>query len=334
VTDVGASVLMPVLNEAAHIERSIGAVLAQSFERGLELLVVDGGSQDGTRAIIGRLADADARVRLLLNPARRIPNALNIGLRQARGQYVARMDAHAFYPPDYLARAVERFESGEVDCVSGPQLPHGEGRWSRRVALALGTRVGMGGASFRNAKREIEVDTAFTGVWRRETLERLGGWDERWPINEDAELAARIREAGGRYVCLPAMAARYVPRNSLSQLARQYHRYGMYREKTARHHPLGLRPSHVLSPGLVLTLAAGLPASSPARPLARVGLLAYAGALAAGTAEAAAAGDGDVSDLVWLPLVFATMHLSWGAGFLVGCLRFGPPIRALAGLGR
>ena len=331
---VGASVLVPVLNEAAHIERSIRAVLAQRFERGLEVLVVDGGSDDGTREIIRRFADADARVRLLSNPERRIPNALNIGLRQASGEYVARMDAHAYYPADYVARAVERFEAGGVDCVSGPQLPHGEGRWSRRVALALGTRVGMGGASFRNATREIEVDTAFTGVWLRETLEKLGGWDERWPINEDAELAARIRETGGKYVCLPAMAARYVPRNSLPQLARQYYRYGMYRSKTARHHPLGLRPSHVLSPGLVLTLAAALLAPSPARPAARFGLLAYAGALAAGTVEAAAGRDAEVSDLAWLPLVFATMHLAWGSGFVVGCVRFGPPLRAFAGLSR
>lgn len=330
--DIGASVLMPVLNEAAHIERSIGAALAQRLERGLEVLVVDGGSQDGTREIVRRFAEADARVQLLFNPAQRIPNALNIGLRHAGGEYVARMDAHAYYPPDYIARAVERFEAGGVECVSGPQLPHGEGRWSRRVALALRTRVGMGGASFRNATHELEVDTAFTGVWRRETLERLGGWDERWPINEDAELAARIREAGGRYVCLPAMAARYVPRNSLPQLARQYYRYGMYRSKTARHHPLGLRPSHALSPAVVLTLAAALLAPSPARPVARLGLLAYAGALAAGTVEARAKGDGGGSDLLWLPLVFATMHLSWGTGFLVGSVRFGPPLRAFAGL--
>jgi succinoglycan biosynthesis protein ExoA len=323
---------MPVLDEAEHIEGSIRAVLAQRFERGLEVLVVDGGSADGTHEIIRRLSEADARVRLLSNPARRIPNALNIGLRHATGEYVARMDAHAYYPPDYVARAVERFEAGGVDCVSGPQLPHGEGRWSRRVALALRTRVGMGGASFRNATREIEVDTAFTGVWRRETLLELGGWDERWPINEDAELAARIREAGGRYVCLPAMAARYVPRNSLPQLARQYYRYGMYRLKTARHHPLGLRPSHVLSPGVVLTLGAALLGPAPARPVGRLGLVAYAGALAAGTVEAAAVRDADPSDLAWLPVVFTTMHLAWGSGFLVGCIRFGPPLRAFAGL--
>jgi succinoglycan biosynthesis protein ExoA len=104
----------------------------------------------------------------------------------------------------------------------------------------------------------------------------------------------------------------------------------MYRSKTARHHPIGLRSSHVLPPGTVLALAAALLAPRPARPVARLGLLAYAGALAAGTVEAAAGRDADASDLATLPLVYATMHLAWGSGFLVGCLRFGPPVRALA----
>lgn len=198
--DVGASVLVPVLNEEAHIERSVAAILAQRFDRPIEVLVIDGGSDDCTPEILERLAGDDERVRILANPARLIPNALNVGLRHAEGEYVARMDAHTYYPPDYIARAVERFEAGGVECVSGPQVAYGEGRWSRRIAIALGTRLGIGGASFRNPTEEIEVDTAFTGVWRRTRLVELGGWDEGWPINEDAELAARIREAGGRYV--------------------------------------------------------------------------------------------------------------------------------------
>jgi len=326
----GARVLVPVLNEEAHIEGTLEAILAQRFAAGLEVLVIDGDSADRTREIVERFAAADRRVRLLANPERLIPNALNIGLRHAGGRYVARMDAHAHYPPDYIARAVERFEAGGVACVSGPQVPHGEGRWARRVALALGTRLGMGGASFRAATREIEVDTAFTGVWRRETLLELGGWDERWPINEDAELAARIREAGGTYVCLPAMAARYFPRNSVPQLARQYYRYGLYREKTARHHPTGLRRSHLLPPAVALATAGAV--AGPARKPARAALLAYAAALAAGTAEAARTGEGEARDLAWLPAVFATMHLAWGTGFLAGCLRFGLPLAAMARL--
>jgi succinoglycan biosynthesis protein ExoA len=329
---VGASVLVPVLNEEAHIERSITAMLTQRFERGVEVLVVDGGSDDRTPEIIERFARKEPRVQILSNPKRLIPNALNIGLRQARGEYIVRMDAHTYYPPDYIARAVERFEAGGVDHVSGPQLPHGEDRWSRRVALALRTRLGIGGASFRNPAHETEVDTGYTGVWRRSTLLEFGGWDERWPINEDAELAARIREAGGRYVCLPAMAARYVPRKSLSALALQYWRYGQYREKTARHHPAGLRRSHVLPPAVTLVVVGAALAPKRPRRLARSALLIYGSALAAGTVEAAVADDADIRDWIWLPIVFIVMHLSWGAGFLLGCVRFGPPVAALARL--
>jgi succinoglycan biosynthesis protein ExoA len=327
-----ASVLIPVLNEDAHIEGTLAAVLGQRFEPGLEALVIDGGSSDRTRELVEGVARVDDRVRLLANPQRLIPNALNIGLRRARGEYVARMDAHAYYPPDYIALAVQRFEAGGVACVSGPQVPHGDSRWSRRIALALRTRLGFGGAAFRAATREIEVDTAFTGVWRRATLLELGGWNEAWPINEDAELAARIREAGGRYVCVPAMAARYVPRDSLPKLARQYYRYGLYREKTARHHPIGLRRSHLLPPAVVVAAAAAVLTPAGGRRAARAALLLYAVALAAGVGEAARSDEADARDLAWLPAVFVTMHGAWGAGFLNGCRRFGPPLAAMARL--
>lgn len=330
--DVGASVIVPVLNEEAHIERSIDAALTQRFERGIEVLVVDGGSEDGTGEVVARLAREDPRIRVLSNPRRLIPNGLNIGLRHARGEYVARMDAHTYYPPDYVALGVARLEAGGVQCVGGPQVPYGEDRWSRRIALALRTRLGMGGASFRNAESETEVDTVYTGVWRRATLLDFGGWDESWPINEDSELAARIREAGGTYVCLPAMAARYVPRRSLRALAVQYWKYGKYREKTARHHPIGLRRSHVLPPAVVLALLGSALARGRARLICRRALLLYGGGLVAGTAEAATIDDASGEDLLWLPAVFAAMHLSWGAGFLVGCVRFGLPVSAFAGL--
>jgi succinoglycan biosynthesis protein ExoA len=329
--DVGASVIVPVLNEEEFIERSVAAILEQRFDREFEVLVIDGGSDDRTPEILDRLARENPRVRVLANPERLIPNALNIGLRHARGEYIARMDAHTYYPPDYIAQGVARFEAGGVDCVSGPQVPQGEDRWSRRVALALGTRLGIGGASFRNPTAEIEVDTAFTGVWRRATLVELGGWDEDWPINEDAELAARIRERGGRYLCIPAMAAHYVPRRSLGALATQYWRYGQYRAKTARHHPIGLRRSHILPPGVVRVAAAAALGPAGVRRRARRGLAAYGLALVAGTGQAAAAAErASLRDLSWLPVVFAVMHVSWGAGFLYGCVRFGPPVAALA----
>ena len=151
----------------------------------------------------------------------------------------------------------------------------GRPRWSRRVALALQTRLGIGGAAFRNAERETEVDAGYTGIWRRDTLLRHGGWDQRWPINEDGELAARVREAGGRIVCVPEMAAQYVPRDSLGALARQYFRYGIYRAKTCGAHPKSMRRSHLLPPALVVAVSvAALGAGWPVR-LARAGIAAY-----------------------------------------------------------
>ncbi len=250
---VDVSVLIPVRNEAAHLRDVVAAMRAQELDGVFELLFVDGRSDDGSRAILEALAAEDERVRVLDNPARRTPHALNLALRAARGRAIARMDAHAHFPPDYLARGLERLEQGGVDQVTGPALAEGEGRWSRRVALALTTRLGTGGADFRHSSdAEFEVDSGFAGLWWRETLERLGGWDEEWVNDQDFELAARIRKSGGTIVCVPAMAAGYIPRDSLRALAEQYHRYGFYRVKTSLRHPESLRRSHVLAPGLVL----------------------------------------------------------------------------------
>jgi glycosyltransferase involved in cell wall biosynthesis len=323
------SVLVPVLNEERHLEQALALMRAQDVPGGLEILVIDGGSSDASGEIAERVAAADPRVRLFDNPARRTPHALNIGLREARGEHVARMDAHTWYPEDYLARGIERLRRGDAVWASGPQLAEGDGSaWSRRVALALDTPLGFGGASFRRPGEEREVDSGFTGVWRRATLLEHGGWDEGWPINQDAELAARIREGGGRIVCVPEMAAKYVPRASLRALARQYWRYGQYRVKTAVHHPASMRRSHVLAPGVVVALAAGV-VPGPWRPPARLGIAAWLAALVGTSAREAARG-APPGDAAALPLVFATMQLPWGAGFLVGCARFGVPLRALA----
>ena len=326
---VDVSVLIPVLNEIEQIEETAGRMRGQDFEGGIEFLFIDGGSSDGTRELIDELARADGRVRRLDNPASHIPAALNIGLRHAAGRYVARMDAHTHYPPDYLQRGVRRLDRGDVAWVSGPALPFGTDRWSRRVELALSTWLGVGSAGFRRpAQEEFESDTGFTGVWYRETLRRHDGWDEASLVNEDAELAARVRQAGERIVCVPEMAARYVPRNSLPALARQYWRYGTYRARTSGLHPQSLRRSNLLPPALALALTAALIAPRPVARVACAALVAYL--VAIGGASFGAAKRAPLGDVARLPLVFFAMHFPWGFGFLAGSLRFGPPYAAVA----
>ena len=328
-TDVVASLLIPVRNEERHLGDIVGALRALRFEQPVEFLFLEGRSDDATRAMLDELAAADPRMRVLDNPRRIVPCALNVGLANARGRYVVQLSAHSRYPPDYLTDGIARMERGDVAQVSGPQLADGGGRWSRRVALALGSWLGIGGATWRRVPEgEIEVTSGWGGIWRRDMLEALGGWDEDFPVNEDAELAARIEASGGRMVCLPEMAARYAPRDSLPGLARQYWRYGHYRVRTTRRHPGSLRRSHLLAPALALSALAAVAGPRRARGAARAGLGVYA--IAVASVSVSAARDEDPRDAAALPAVFAVMHLAWGLGFLAGCLRFGPPLRALA----
>jgi succinoglycan biosynthesis protein ExoA len=316
------SVLVPVRNEATGIRAAAETMLAQRFPGRLEFLFMDGRSEDATRAILEELAREDDRIRVLDNPGRGIPEALNIGLRQARGRFVARMDAHALYPPGYLATGVSRLERGGAAYVTGPQVPHGVDPGSRRISLALASPLGAGGAGFRRElAEETETDAGFTGLWRRETLERLGGWREDWLVNEDGELAARLRKDGGRIVCVPEMAALYVPRRTLRALARQYWRYGQYRAKTCRLHPESMRRSHLLPPAVTLVVAAAMLAPRRFGAPFRLGAGVYGAAVVAESLRIAARPPAEPGAAT-LPAVFAAMHLSWGAGFLVGCARF------------
>jgi succinoglycan biosynthesis protein ExoA len=343
------SVLVPVRNEEVHIRDAVATMLAQDYAGGIEFLFIEGMSEDRSREILDELAETDARIRVLENPRKGIPYALNIGLRNARGEFVVRMDGHSYYPPHYIATGVERLRAGDVEWVSGPQIPVGVGKWSRRVALALRSRFATAaslkwpsvldqesrgdGEAPSPGQSEHPLNAAsgvFGGVWRRATLEALGGWDEAWAVNEDSELLARFVEAGAPCVLRSDMGASYIPRDSLASLARQYWRYGQYRDKTSRRHPTTLRPLHLLPPTAILGLAVSLLRGGRTRRLAARGLAAYGAALGVETLRAGRRAP--LRDVATLPLVFATMHAAWGCGYLVGGLRFGPPLAAIARL--
>lgn len=335
---VDASVLTPVHNEAQVIRETARTITGQRFEGAVEYLLIEGGSDDGTREILEELAAGDSRIRIIENPRGDLAGALAVGLAAARGEFVAKMDAHTFFEPTYLQEGVDRLRRGDVHWVSGPPAPYGIDSGSRRVALALETWLGVGSSakwlhSFdgEDPGAEHELDTGvFSGVLRRSVLERLGGWDIGWPVNEDSELASRFFAADEKIVCLRGMGARYVPRSTLRGLAVQHARYGYYRIKTARRHPASLRRSHVLPPGLVLALAAATLGGRTGRRLTAPALLAYGAALAATCTSLRDRANPD--DLALMPAVFASMHLGYGAGMLAGVVRFGVPLAALVRL--
>jgi len=320
------SVLVPVRDEGALIATTARTILEQRFSGSIEFLIVDGNSTDGTRVTLEQLASDDTRVRLLENPRGDLASALNIGLHAARGELVAKMDAHTYFPPDYLQLAADRLRRGDVSWVSGPPVPRGVGDWSRRIALALETPLGVGasGKWLREAaddERELRTGV-FSGVWRRSVLERVGGWDPDWPVNEDSELASRFLASGERIVCVRGMAASYVPRESLGALARQYWRYGFYRAKTANRHPDSVGVSQLAPPALLLTQLGWL-AGRRGRRAAKLSLAAYAAAQAGVCVDVFARRR--TRDVAFLPAVFTTMHVSFAGGWLSGCRRFGVP---------
>jgi succinoglycan biosynthesis protein ExoA len=330
---VDVSVLVPVFNEERHIRETVAAMQAQRFDGTIELLFANGRSDDRTREILMELAAGDSRIRVLDNPRRRTASGLNVCLREARGEFVARMDAHTFYVERYLAAGVERLKRGDTEWVSGPAVPRPVGAVSRAVALALASWLGRGGSRKWNydldSAEERDLDSGvFGGVWRRATVLEAGGWDERWPINQDSEMASRFLQRGARLVCVPEMAGYYVPRDTLPALLRQYYRYGFFRARTFRRHPQSMRRSHLVPPSLALALIGAVVGPRPLRRASRVGLACYSlavGATALSTAARAARRDDGALLLAVLP----AMHFGWGFGTLAGALRFGLPFAAL-----
>ncbi len=244
------SVITPVRNEASVLGTAARTILEQRFDGSIEFLFVEGRSEDETPEILEQLAADDARIRVLDNPKGDLGSALQVGLAAAGGEFIAKMDAHTWFPENYIQHAVDRLRQGDVHWVSGPPIPVGVDRWSRRVAIALGTRLGVGGSrkwARASDQGSVEPDQGAlepereldTGVFfRRLDAGRASrGSVAGIPIGRStdaAELAARFLAAGERVLCLPSMGARYLPRNTLRGLARQYFRYGQYRVKTAR----------------------------------------------------------------------------------------------------
>lgn len=333
-TDEVCSVLVPVLNEERHIEASLAAMRRQRFHGRLEFLVADGGSEDRTRAILARLAHEDDRIRLLDNPRRTTPSGLNVALAHSTGQWACRMDAHTEYPDNYVELGVRRLAQGDTRWVSGPPIATGNGPVSRAVSLALRTPLGRGGSRKWAAEpgpegAEYELDSGvFAGVWERRTLLEYGGWDEQWARNQDSEMAGRFLARGEKLICLPAMASRYVPRDTVAGLFKQYYEYGEFRTWTARRHPHTMRRSHLLPPALVACLACVVAAPAPVRRVARLGATLYLGALLVAGLKAVQVAEMR-RDAALVPAVLATMHVAHGAGAYRAAVRRGPPLAAL-----
>jgi len=314
------TIAMPCLDEAAYIEACVRSVLAQDYPADLlEIVVADGGSRDGTLDILARLAQADARIRVVAN-GRRIQSAgMNEIIRAAKGEVIVRMDVHCEYAPDYVRRCVEVLRESGADNVGGAQRARAQTRFQRALCAALASPLGVGGARYRSAENEGDVDTVFLGAFRRSVFERVGLYDPGAVTNEDAELNQRIVEAGGRVYLSRAIVVHYFPRRGFRALTRQYFAYGRGRARTLLKHGR-LTAWRPLVPFAFVVGLIALGLVPFLRPWAPWVLGAYA-ALTAVEAVRVGRDEGPtVVPIVWP--IFAVMHVSHGAGFAAGLWRY------------
>lgn len=316
------TVIMPVYNEAAFIERSLGAVLGQDYpaER-VEVLVVDGGSTDATVARVAAMAARDPRVRLLANPGRIQARAMNVGLDHAQGDVIVRVDGHTVVAPDYVRRCVECLATTGAQNVGGPQRFAATTPLGRAIAAAYRSPFSVP-SRFTVSQRAEVVDTVYMGAWPRAVFDRVGRFDESLAVNEDYELNYRIRRAGGRIYLSPDIRSRYYGRQTLGALWRQFFRYGAWKCRVLMQHPRSAKPRHLVAPAFVAALVGGGLLGALSRPIRRLWTAVVGLYLAAnGLASVRQAAREDWALLGRLPFVFSTMHLAWGSGFWAAALR-------------
>lgn len=312
------SVVVPAKGAAALLEGCLAEVLPQ-LQQGDEVIVAaaDGATRDAAVAFADRITAAQEHpvvdVIVVDNPVGTTPAGLNAAIAVAKNPVLVRIDAQSRIPQGYRDRVVELLATTGAANVGGRQHARAERGMGRAIAAAMNSRLGHGGAAYRSGDRGGAVDTVYLGAFAADAVHAVGGYDERFRTNQDAELNERLRRAGHVVWLDPTLVVGYLPRTSLRALARQFHGYGRGRAMTARRHRGSLGRRQQAAPAVVLALGVSLVAVPwTAVPLALVaggyGALLLVGTLLEG-------GDA-VRRLPLTVAALAVMHLSWGIGFL------------------
>ena len=308
------SVIGTVLNEERHLRTSVEHVLAQDYDGPFEVVIALGPSRDRTAEIAAELSAADPRVRFVDNPSGRTPDGLNAAVAASTGEVVVRVDGHALLPPAYVSTVVRVLEESGADNVGGMMAAEGVTEFEQAVARAMTSRFGVGGAAFHTGGAAGEAETVYLGAFRRSALDRTGGYDPAFTRAQDWELNYRIRATGGRVWFDPAIRVSYRPRHTLRLLAKQYGNYGRWRRVVARQHRGSINLRYLAPPLTQLAIVLGTALGLVGVPLGWL----LPGGYAAGVLGASVlTGAGlPLRSRLWLPLVYATMHQTWAAGFL------------------
>jgi len=322
------SIIIPCYNEQSTIRLLLDALHEQTFPlTDIEVVIADGMSTDSTREEIAafQIDHPDLVVRIVDNPLRSIPSAVNRAIESSRGEIIVRLDAHSKPYPDYVERCVTLLEENRGDNVGGVWEIHpGADTWvAKSIAVAAAHPLGVGDAMYRHAKHPAEVDTVPFGSFKRKLIERIGYFDETLLTNEDYEFNARIRNAGGRIWLDPSIRSIYFARPSLVELMKQYWRYGFWKWRMLNRYPNTLRWRQALPPTFVFS-AIILSLLSFPFPFVSLILICelfiyifilFLVGLQVGIRNR------EPYHVIGIPLAISVMHISWGSGFLWSILK-------------
>lgn len=319
------SIIVPCRNEKRFIEPFIQSVLAQDLE-GLEveILIADGMSDDGTREILFQLQRQHPFIRTINNPEKIVSTGLNRLVQEAKGEVIVRMDVHTRYAQDYVKQCVLVLYEKKVANVGGAWRAEGKNYLQQAIALAFQSRFSSGGARSHSETYEGEVDSVYLGCWKKETLLKIGLFDETLVRNQDDELNLRLVRAGEKIWQSQRIRSWYSPRPSLKALLRQYAQYGYWKVRVIKKHRIPASVRHLI-PGLFVATVATLGILSAFTPMAQLMLnfvlLSYFCALLFAALLTCC------SRTTWrffpvMPFVFGAYHLGYGYGFIRGLLDF------------
>jgi len=323
------SVVLPVRNEEDYIERSLQAILVQDYPSDrMEILIADGMSTDKTRETVSsfvRENNLSSSLQILDNPGRIVSTGLNIALGQAKGEIIVRVDGHCVIAPDYVNKCVNHIQNDGVDGVGGSMVTIGETRMAKAISLGMSSSFGVGNSAFRTISgKNMLADTVPFPAYTRQIIERVGLYDEELIRNQDDEYNYRIRELGGRILLADDVRSIYFSRTSLRRLWRQYFQYGFWKVRVLQKHPRQMSPRQFVPPIFVFSLICSiLLFCLPSSVFRSFSLFVPFSYLVANLiVSLLAASRRSWNSLIYLPLIFAVLHLSYGLGFLTGLTKF------------
>ena len=306
------SVILPILNEEPYLREAVLSILSQDYQGNFEVVLAVGPSKDRTHEIADDLHREDSRVLVVDNPSGRTAAGLNAALKESHGSVIVRVDGHAKIPHNYISIAVELLSSTGAVNVGGLMAAQGVTRFEKAVAGAMRSPLGVGASRFHTGGSAGEVDTVYLGVFKKDALLAIGGFDERFTRAQDWELNFRLRSNGGTIYFDPRLEVTYRPRPSIGALAKQYFEYGRWRRVVSRRHKGTINYRYLAPPVALAGFLASLTLGAAIHPL----LFIPAGIYLAFVAAAGVAIATSLIEYIYLLAVIPTMHFAWGAGFL------------------